>query len=84
MSRPRLGIKGKYNLGHQGYTIGYAIAKKPMGPYLYYGNIMDSIGKDTNHASIVEYDGQWLLFYHTWELSGHTSTHRLWSTRRFN
>ncbi len=61
-----------HDLAHKGYTIGYAIAKEPMGPYLYYGNIMDSIGKDTNHASIVEYNGQWLFFYHTWELSGHT------------
>ncbi len=61
-----------HDLAHKGYTIGYAIAEKPMGPYLYYGNIMDSIGKDTNHASIVEYNGQWLFFYHTWELSGHT------------
>ncbi len=61
-----------HNLAEQGYTIGYAIAKSPMGPYLYYGNIMDCIGKDTNHSSIVKYNDRWIFFYHTWQLSGHS------------
>ena len=33
---------------------------------------MDMIGKDTNHASIVNYQGRWIFFYHNWALSGHT------------
>lgn len=55
----------------EGYTIAYATSDKPMGPYLYRGKLMDNIGKDTNHNSIVEYDGRWILFYHSWQLSGH-------------
>ncbi len=53
------------------YNIGYATSKKPMGPYEYRGTLMDSIGKDTNHNSVVYYDGRWILFYHSWQLSGH-------------
>ncbi|MFI3247933.1 MAG: family 43 glycosylhydrolase [Rikenellaceae bacterium] len=53
------------------YNIGYATSKTPMGPYEYRGTLMDSIGKDTNHNSVVFYDGRWILFYHSWQLSGH-------------
>ncbi len=55
----------------EGYTIGYATSDKPMGPYQYQGKIMDNINNGTNHHSIVEYNGQWILFYHHWDISGY-------------
>ena len=54
----------------EGYTIGYATSDNPLGPYTYAGKIMDNISNGTNHHSVVEYNGQWILFYHWWELSG--------------
>jgi hypothetical protein len=44
----------------------YAMSDSPMGPYKPAGVIMDesASGCWTNHQSIVEYKGQWYLFYH--------------------
>ena len=44
----------------------YAISDNPMGPYKFAGVIMDeaSNGCWTNHQSIVNFKGQWYLFYH--------------------
>lgn len=49
----------------------YATASHPMGPYEWKGVIMDESesGCWTNHHSIVEYKGQWYLFYHDKDLS---------------
>ena len=49
----------------------YAIADNPMGPYKFTGVIMDEspTGCWTNHQSIVEFKGQWYLFYHHNDLS---------------
>ncbi len=49
----------------------YAIGKSPMGPFEPKGVIMDESpsGCWTNHHSIVEYKGQWYLFYHDDDLS---------------
>jgi hypothetical protein len=49
----------------------YAISKSPMGPFQQVGVIMDELpsGCWTNHQSIVEYKGQWYLFYHDKDLS---------------
>ncbi|MBN2589671.1 MAG: family 43 glycosylhydrolase [Sedimentisphaerales bacterium] len=49
----------------------YATASSPMGPYEWKGVIMDesSSGCWTNHHSVVEYKGQWYLFYHDKDLS---------------
>ena len=48
-------------------VLGYAMSKSPMGPYEYKGLIMAEHpnGCWTNHHSIVNYKGQWYLFYHT-------------------
>lgn len=54
----------------EGYTIGYATSKNPLGPYKYQGKIMDNIDNGTNHHSVVNYNGQWILFYHWWDVSG--------------
>ncbi len=44
----------------------YAMSDNPMGPYEYKGLIMaeSPTGCWTNHHSIVEFKGQWYLFYH--------------------
>ena len=49
----------------------YATGKNPLGPFEYQGIIMDEhpSGCWTNHHSIVEYQGQWYLFYHHNDLS---------------
>lgn len=49
----------------------YAIGPGPTGPFEHQGVIMDESpnGCWTNHHSIVEYEGQWYLFYHDQDLS---------------
>ena len=48
-------------------VLGYAMSKNPMGPYEYKGIIMAEHpnGCWTNHHSIINFKGQWYLFYHT-------------------
>ena len=48
-------------------VLGYAMSKHPMGPYEYKGLIMAEHpnGCWTNHHSIINYKGEWYLFYHT-------------------
>ncbi len=55
----------------EGYTIGYATSDNPLGPFIYRGKIMDNISNGTNHHSIVNYQDQWILFYHWWDISGY-------------
>ena len=47
-------------------VLGYAMSKDPLGPYEYKGLIMaeHADGCWTNHHSIINYKGQWYLFYH--------------------
>ena len=46
-------------------VLGYAMSKNPMGPYEYKGIIMaEHPNCWTNHHSIVNFKGQWYLFYH--------------------
>jgi len=49
----------------------YAMSKNPLGPFQPAGVIMDesASGCWTIHQSIVEYKGQWYLFYHDKDLS---------------
>ena len=51
--------------------IAYATGSSPLGPFDYQGIIMDrwTDGCWTNHHSIVEYEGQWYIFYHHHDLS---------------
>ena len=48
--------------------LGYATSKSPLGPFTYRGVIIDNDNCDpanwNNHGSIVEYKGQWYVFYH--------------------
>ena len=47
-------------------TLAYAMSKSPLGPWDFKGIIMaeHANGCWTNHHSLVEYKGQWYLFYH--------------------
>ena len=47
-------------------TLAYAMSRTPLGPWDFKGIIMaeHSNGCWTNHHSLVEYKGQWYLFYH--------------------
>lgn len=49
----------------------YAIGDNPLGPFKFTGVIMDESpsGCWTNHQSIIEFNGQWYLFYHDNDLS---------------
>jgi len=49
----------------------YAMGKSPLGPFTVTGVIMDesASGCWTNHHSLVQFNGQWLLFYHDKDLS---------------
>ena len=48
-------------------TLAYAMSKSPLGPWDFKGIIMAEHANRcwTNHHSLVEYKGQWYLFYHT-------------------
>ena len=53
----------------------YATSKKseggsPLGPWTYQGAFLDATGCDTSHGSVVEFNGQWYVFYHNSSLSG--------------
>jgi beta-xylosidase len=48
----------------------YGTSKNPYGPYTWRGVILTPVLGWTTHHSIVEYKGQWYLFYHDCELSG--------------
>ncbi len=47
-------------------TLAYAMSKSPLGPWDFKGIIMAEHANHcwTNHHSIIEYKGQWYLFYH--------------------
>jgi len=56
----------------------YAMGNHPMGPFKMAGVIMDESPMNcwTNHHSIIEYKGQWYLFYHQNHLSPHFDKNR--------
>ncbi len=61
--------KGKYYLSYSGQEkILYGMGDNPYGPFEYKGVILDEVNSITNHHSIVEYKGQWYLFYHNSDL----------------
>lgn len=67
---------GKYYLIYaDGYTsvnrMQYSVADRIEGPYTPNGVIMNPMGCNTTHGSIVEFKGKWYCFYHTADFSGH-------------
>ncbi|MDO6739324.1 family 43 glycosylhydrolase [Wenyingzhuangia sp. 2_MG-2023] len=50
--------------------MGYAMSKNPLGPWEFKGVFMDHTDVITMHGSLVEFEGQWYVFYHNGNLSG--------------
>ena len=57
-----------YSTGDTHFIV-YATADNIEGPYTYQGRILEPVLGWTTHHSIVEYQGQWYLFYHDASLS---------------
>ncbi len=51
-------------------TLVYATSKDPEGPFTFQGEFMPPVSSFTSHGSIVEYKGEWYVFYHNKDLSG--------------
>ena len=72
--RKRNGIYYYIYGGHQRHgesncaTLNYATSTSPLGPFTYRGVIVDNFSSQANvvnnHGSIVEYKGNWYIFYH--------------------
>ena len=62
--------KGKYYFSYVGTSgeIKYCMSSNPLGPFEYKGVILEKMNSGTNHHSMVEYKGQWYLFYHNSDL----------------
>ncbi len=58
------------NHGLDGNQLKYAMGNSPLGPWTSKGVILYATGCATSHGSIVEYNGQWYLFYHSSNASG--------------
>ena len=52
-----------YSTGDSHYLC-YAIGDTPYGPFKFQGVILDPVVGWTTHHSIVQYKGEWYLFYH--------------------
>jgi arabinoxylan arabinofuranohydrolase len=62
-------FNGKYYLSYSGNgRILYCMSNSPYGPFEYKGEILQPMNSCTNHHSIVEFKGQWYLFYHNSDL----------------
>jgi len=48
----------------------YATSNQPLGPWTYQGEFLAPTTSDTSHGSVVEYKGQWYVFYHSSDISG--------------
>lgn len=58
---------GKYYFSYStgdSHLLCYGIGDSPYGPFTYQGVILDPVVGWTTHHSIVQYKGQWYLFYH--------------------
>jgi len=62
--------KGKYYFSYVGKSgeIKYCMSDNPLGPFVYKGVILEKMNSGTSHHSIVEFKGQWYLFYHSSDL----------------
>ena len=66
-------FQGRYYLSYSTgdtHFICYAVGDSPYGPFNYKGVVLKPVLGWTNHHSIVEFKGNWYLFYHDSELSG--------------
>ncbi|ANQ47438.1 family 43 glycosylhydrolase [Flammeovirga sp. MY04] len=51
-------------------TMVYATSDSPTGPFTYQGKVMQPVSSSTSHGSVVEFKGDWYVFYHTMDISG--------------
>ncbi|MEV6304429.1 glycoside hydrolase family 43 protein [Actinoplanes sp. NPDC051861] len=42
----------------------YATATSPLGPWTHRGIVLGQVSSTTNHAGVVEFNGQWYIVYH--------------------
>ena len=59
--------QGKYYFSYStgdSHLLCYAVGDSPYGPFRYQGVILEPVVGWTTHHSIVEFNGQWYLFYH--------------------
>jgi hypothetical protein len=42
----------------------YATATNPMGPWTHRGIVLGQVSSTTNHAGVVQFNGQWYMVYH--------------------
>ena len=42
----------------------YATATNPMGPWTHRGVVLGQVSSTTNHAGVVQFNGQWYMVYH--------------------
>ncbi|MCL6457587.1 MAG: family 43 glycosylhydrolase [Gorillibacterium sp.] len=55
---------------HELNCMRYATSENPLGPWTNKGIFLQPTGCSTTHGSVVEYKGQWYLFYHNQAISG--------------
>ncbi|MCW8126842.1 family 43 glycosylhydrolase [Microbulbifer halophilus] len=69
---------GKYyfTMPENNRVLSYYMSDSPRGPWEYQGVFMEQEHQSNNHHSIVEYRGQWLLFYHRWLETPETGCHK--------
>jgi beta-xylosidase len=58
-----------YSTGDTHFIV-YATSDTPTGPFVYRGRILNPVSGWTTQHSIIEFQGQWYLFYHDAALSG--------------
>jgi hypothetical protein len=64
-----------YSTGWPG-PIQYSTSSSPMGPWTFRGTILANQNTNTNHQGIVNYNGQWFLFYSKGLVSGWSNFRR--------
>ena len=55
-----------YTMPENNRELAYYTAKSATGPWTYQGVFMEQENNANNHHSIVNFNGQWILFYHRW------------------
>jgi hypothetical protein len=63
------------------HFIAYATGTSPYGPFTYQGIILKPVIGWTNHHSIVNFKGQWYLFFHDSALSNKTQLRNVKATK---
>ncbi len=79
MEGPWIFKRGKhyyFTMPENNKILTHYMSDSPKGPWIYKGIFMDEENYGNNHHSIVEYKGQWILFYHRWIETGNACENR--------